>query len=123
MFRLLFVIAIGAIGNLLAADVSGRWTGTMETAGGPVRMYLRVDQRDRTVSGAVSTEDETNQAAMENPEVRGDVLTFQVHDKANRIVRFRLTLTNLVLTGESRIDDQVSRVSFWRADLVSASGV
>jgi len=121
MLRILLAVAIGATGNLIAADVSGRWAGTMETPGGAVRVYLTVAQHDHTVSGDVSTEDENNPAPMEEPEIRGDVLTFQVHDNANRIVRFRLALTNLSMTGESRIDDRVSRVSFWRSDLMSTA--
>ena len=121
MFRLLLVIAIGTISNLVAADVSGNWSGTMESASGPIRIFLTVDQHDQGVSGTVSTEDETNQVPIEKPELRGDVLTFQVHDNANRILKFRLTLTSLVLTGEAGIDGQLSRVSLWRADLMSGA--
>jgi TonB family protein len=111
MFRLLLVIAIGAISNLVAADLSGKWTGTMETNGSRVPVHLTLNQHGQELSGTVAAGDDVKPESIENPAIHGDELTFDVHDNANRIVTFRLTHTNFVLTGEASAGGQVSRVS------------
>jgi hypothetical protein len=118
VFRMVLLSVIGAIGCFAGSDISGPWSGTMETVNGPVRLYLTLDQHDGQVSGTVATEDDTRQVAIEKPEVRGDVLTFEVHDNANRVVSFRLALTTLALSGDAGTEDRRSRVSLCRADLM-----
>ena len=116
MSKVVLVMGLWTFGSLMAADASGRWAGTLETNSGPVQIFLTLHHGQGALSGTISTEDETNRVPIEPS---GDVLTFEVHDNANRIVKFRLTLTYLLLIGEAGVDDRVSKVSFWRADLIS----
>jgi TonB family protein len=111
MFRLLLVTAIVAISNLVAADVSGKWTGITETNGSRVRIYVTLNQHNQEISGTVATGDEARPVPIEKAEMLGDQVMFEVHDNANRIVKFRLSLTGAVLGGEAAAGDQVSRVS------------
>ena len=111
MFRLLLAIAMVAISNLIAADVSGKWTGTMETNGRLARVFMTLNQHGQEVSGSVATGDETRPVAIEKAEVHGDRLTFEVHDNINRIVTFRLALTEGLISGETSDGDQVSKVT------------
>ena len=71
MIRLL-VVAVAAINTLLAADLSGRWTGTMETNGRPVPIYLTLKQNDDGVSGSVVTGNDTRQVPIQKAELRGE---------------------------------------------------
>jgi len=107
MFRPLLLIPIAAINILVAADVSGKWTGTMETNGSRVRIYVTINQHDQEISGTVATGDEARPVPIEKAEMHGDQVMFEVHDNANRIVKFRLSLTGAVLGGEAAAGDQV----------------
>jgi len=111
MFRLLLVLAIAATSDLAAADVRGRWAGTMETNGGRVGVVVTLKQQGQELSGAVATSGDTNPAPIEKAAMQGDTVTFEVHDNANRILKFRLTLTDGLLSGESSVGDQVSKVT------------
>ena len=111
MFKLLLVVAIVAISNLVAADVFGKWTGTTETDGSRVPVYLTLNRHGQEVSGTMATGDETRQVPIEKAEVQGDDLTFEVHDNAGRIVMFRLSLTSAVISGEAKAGSQTSKVS------------
>lgn len=128
MFKFVLVIAL-AIGNLAAADLSGKWTGSMETNGSRVRIFVALDkfqaqcaglQCAQSVSGTVATGDETKTVPIEKGGIQGDILTFEVHDNAGRIVKFRLSLTGFfehgidvqrVLSGEAEAGGQISKVS------------
>jgi TonB family protein len=111
MIRLLVVIALVAINTLLGADVSGNWTGTMETNGRRVPIYLTLKQNDDGVSGTVVTGSDTRQVPIQKAELRGDELVFEVHDNVDRLVNFRLRLSNMTMTGEANVQGQVSKVS------------
>jgi hypothetical protein len=115
----LLLLAIGGIGTLIAADFAGRWTGKMETNGSSVpifptlnRQFLNDGPRQaENVTGTVATGDESKPVPIEKAEIQGDMLSFEVHDNAGRIVNFRLTLTGITLNGESTAGVQVSKVS------------
>jgi TonB family protein len=110
MIRLL-VIAAAAINTLVAADLSGKWTGTMETNGREVPIYLTLTQNGNAVSGAVVTGKETRQVRIEKVEFHDDELAFEVHDNVDRVVNFRLKLSETTMTGEATVQGQVSKVS------------
>jgi TonB family protein len=110
MIRLL-VVAVAAINTLLAADLSGRWTGTMETNGRGVPIYLTLKQNDDGPSGSVVTGNDTRQVPIQNAELRGDELAFEVRDNADRLVTFRLKLSDMKMSGEASVQGQISKVS------------
>jgi|SRR5579871_738802 len=100
----------------------GKWIGSMETNGGRVRIFVTLDrfqggcagiQCSQTVSGTVATGDETNPVAIEKATIQNNTLTFEIHDNANRLVKFRLTLAGNVLGGEAEVDGQISTVSLY----------
>ena len=115
----LLVLAIGGIGTLIAADFAGRWTGKMETNGSSVPIFLTLNrqllndgpQQAENVTGTVATGDQSKPVPIEKAEIQGDMLTFEVHDNAGRVVNFRLTLTGTTLNGESVVGGQVSKVT------------
>jgi TonB family protein len=110
MFRSLLVLVIAAAIDLAAADLRGRWTGAMETNGSPIGIVVTLNQHGQELSGAVATSDDSEPAPIENAQVRGDIVTFEMHDSANRIVKFRLALTDGRMSGEVSVGDRVSKV-------------
>ena len=110
MFRSLLVLVIATISNLAAADVRGRWSGTVETNGSRIAILVTLNQQGQGLSGFVTTSVDTSPSPIEKAEVRGDTVTFEVHDDANRIVTFRLALTNGLLSGETSVGDRVSKI-------------
>ena len=106
MFRSLLVLVIAAMSNLASADVRGRWSGTIETNGSRIGVVVTLSQHGEELSGAVATSDNTNPAPIEKAEIQADSVTFEVHDGANRIVRFRLALTDGLMSGEVSVGDR-----------------
>jgi TonB family protein len=120
MFRLLLVIAVAAISNLFAADVSGKWTGTMETGGDSIGIFLTLNRYGPDLSGTMATLDEPRPVPIEKGEVHEDRLTFEVRevrDNAGRIFNFRLAFTDGRISGEASVGDQVSKVTLSQAPI------
>ena len=126
MLRFLLALTIAAVSNLTAADLSGRWTGTMESNGGRVRIFVTLNLFDPStgeqqhaplVSGTVATGDEAKPVPIEKGEIQGETVTFQVHDNAGRIVKFKLSMTGAVLGGEAEVGGQTSKVSISRSGI------
>jgi len=90
MIRLLVLILLAAVNTLVAADLSGKWVGMMETNDSRVPIDLTLTQNGDGVSGTVVTGNDTTQVPIEKAEFREDDLTFEVHDNADRLVTFRL---------------------------------
>ena len=93
MSKLVLMIALATISNLAAADLSGKWTGTMETNGSRVRIFVTLNLFDPStggqqhvplVSGTVATGDDAKPVPVEKAEINGDTVTFQVHDNAGK---------------------------------------
>src|SRR5215813_10893413 len=101
MLRFVLVIALFAAIPLSAADFSGRWAGTLETNGSRVPIYLTLNEQDGKIAGSVATGVNAKHAAIENAQFQNGELSFEVHDNANRLTRFRLTQTGGVLGGEA----------------------
>ena len=119
MFRFLLAMALGAAGPLTAADFTGGWTGRMETSGGPVPIYLTLNQHGAEVSGNLTAGEDNTQAPIQKAEVHGDVLIFEVQDNTGKLTRFDLTFTvsrlpivdrEITLKGHRSAGDTVSRV-------------
>jgi hypothetical protein len=70
----------------------------------------------QSVSGNVAIGDETKPVPIEKGNIQGDTVSFEVHDNAGRIVKFRLSLTGLILVGEAEARGQISKVSTGRGN-------
>lgn len=111
MSKALLCIAMAFAGSLAAAEFSGKWTGTMETNGNRVKIFVTLSQHDQDLSGTVATADETRAVPIEKPEIHGDEVTFDVRDNAGRIVKFRLSRSGLAMNGDANASGQVSRIA------------
>lgn len=81
-----------------AADVSGRWVGTMVAAnGGPERFLLILEQNGTNVVGTAGASD-ADRHVLEKGAVEGDRLTFQVQTPEGTLA-FDLTIKGDQITG------------------------
>ena len=114
---LVFVVLVGFT-PLFAADLSGKWVGIMTSGsrGGSstATLFLRLQREADTLAGTVAYQDETKQVAIEKPQLRGDQLTFEVHDNPARIIKFRLTVAEGTLEGEGASGDRVVKIKLNR---------
>jgi len=114
--RIALLIAFGTCNSLMAASLTGEWNGAVYTKDGPISVYLRVNQDDGKLSGSAAIDPMKKGAPLENAEIRGDELSFEIHDDLNRAVRFRLTLAGTSLGGEATVGTEVSKVTLLRPD-------
>jgi len=109
-----FSIALG----LAADDVSGKWVGDVasgESAGNPTaRIYLTLHRSGDAISGTLAYKDESKQVRLENPSLKDDELTFEVHDNPTRVVRFMLTIGKGSLNGEATSGGQTRKIAMTR---------
>jgi TonB family protein len=110
MIRSLSVLVVAAVSHLAAADVRGRWTGATEINGSQIGIVVTLSQHDQELSGSVATSGGMSPAPIEKAEARGDAVTFEVHDNANRIVKFRLAIADGLMSGEISVGDRVSKL-------------
>jgi TonB family protein len=122
MFRLVLVIAVGGISQLVAADLTGRWTGALETNGSRVPVYLTLKQQDDKITGSIATGNDAKPVPIENAEFHDDKLAFGVHDNAGQLVAFRLSLTGATLNGESTVGLQTSKATLLRGGVLAVDG-
>ena len=112
MLRSVLVIALFAASHLLAADFNGKWAGIFETDGNRVPIYLTVNvNNEGKITGFVATGRDTKQVPIEKGEPRGEELSFEARDNANRLMQFRLALNGGVLGGEATVGGQVSKIA------------
>ena len=93
--------------TLTAADVSGKWTGTVnveDPSGGPnieVRVRADLQQKADAITGAIGRQEDQQGEAIRNAKLDSKRLTFEVSStEANGLVRFVLTLDGDRLDGE-----------------------
>jgi hypothetical protein len=93
--------------TLMAADVSGKWTGTVnveDPSGGPnieVRVRADLQQKADAITGAIGRQEDQQGETIRNAKLDGKRLTFEVSStEANGLVRFVLTLDGDRLDGE-----------------------
>jgi hypothetical protein len=115
---ILLVAAFGIAVNLAAAELSGKWVGSMasgNTVGSPTaRIYLTLQRNGDAISGTLAYEDESKQVTIEKPALNGDQLTFEVHDNPTRVVKFRLTIGEDSLNGEATSGDRAIQIAMTR---------
>jgi hypothetical protein len=108
---LLFAICLV---NAFSADVFGTWAGTMGDSERGAVVYLTIVQRDNAISGTLAYEDESKMVELENPVLNGEELSFEIHDNPNRVVHFRLTISDGSLSGRASSNNRVLQVSLKR---------
>lgn len=93
--------------TLMAADVSGKWTGTVnveDPSGGPnIEVRVRADllQKADAITGAVGRQEDQQGETIRGAKLDGQRLTFEVSStEANGLVKFVLTLDGDRLDGE-----------------------
>ena len=69
-------VMIGLAATALAADVTGKWVGSVETPNGPLELTFEFKAEGEALSGSVTSAMGTQ--ALSNGKVAGDVLTFDV---------------------------------------------
>lgn len=124
MLRPVLVIALLATTHLSAADLFGRWTGTIETNGSGIPIYMTLYRSGGKITGSVATGTDLKQVPIEKAELRGDELTFEARNDANLLMRLRLTLGGTLLNGEATVGSETSKVSMSRpATTDDAAGI
>lgn len=108
------LIAFGTVTSLMAASLTGKWSGAIYASEGPIPVYLIVNQDEGKVSGSAATDTMPKAAPIENAEIRDDELSFEIHDDRNRVIQFRLKLADTALRGEATVGTQVSKVALSR---------
>jgi hypothetical protein len=93
--------------TLMAADVSGKWTGTVnveDPSGGPnIEVRVRADLRQTAdaITGAIGRQEDQTGETIRNATLDGKRLSFEVSStEANGLVKFTLTLDGDRLDGE-----------------------
>ncbi len=119
MRKFLLVLAFGiATGNMIAADLFGRWVGNISSRDGvgatSERIYLTLQQTGGAVSGTIAYQDEMRKVKLENAEIKGDQLTFEVHDNPTRVVKFRLKMGESALSGDATSGNRVASIALTR---------
>jgi TonB family protein len=121
-FGLLLLLAA----SLTAAEVSGKWTGSMRSAIGPgVPISLTLQEQGDEISGSIAFNTDERQAPIEYAELRGERLTFQVPDRLNHIIAFQLTVGVRSISGEATSEGKTLKVNLHpvpRPGVYSAGG-
>jgi hypothetical protein len=112
------LIACAAISTAFAAEISGKWVGSMasgNSVGSPTAtVYLNLRQQADAIAGTIAFQDETKQVPIEKPQLKGDQFTFEVHDNPDRVVKFRLTASEETLSGEGTSGEKVVKIKLTR---------
>lgn len=96
MSKALLLLILGSISTLFAADISGKWVGSMESARTP-RLYLSVRQSGEVVEGSVAFNDAPY--PIRNVSLHGNELAFDtVYEQWP--AKFRLTIAHGKMDGE-----------------------
>src|ERR1051325_5720583 len=100
--RLLPLLAVFTL-SLCAADLTGKWSGTIEIKrGGESKAesaFVILKQEGMSLTGSGGP-NETQQHAMQNGKVDGDKITFEIALCEQRVMRFNLTAAGDQITGD-----------------------
>jgi hypothetical protein len=90
---------------LSAADISGKWSGTIdiEDAGNTTEVQLELVQKADTVSGKIGRTGGGDEGTIRNGKVDGEKVSFEVvSPQSTNPFKFTLTLVNDRLEGEMK---------------------
>ena len=98
--------------SLTAAEVSGKWTGTMTPPNGSaVPVFLTLYEQGQEISGSIGLGAETGQVAIADAQLHGDRLSFHAPDLKNHAVAFQLLVTVRSMSGEATSEGQTLKVN------------
>ena len=93
--------------TMMAADVSGKWSGTVnveDPSGGPnieVRVRADLQQKADAITGAIGRQEDQQGEAIRSAKLDGKRLTFEVSStEANGLVKFVLMLDGEKMDGQ-----------------------
>ena len=93
--------------TLMAADVSGRWTGNVEVedpgGGSTIDTQVRANLRQKAdaITGTIGRQEDQEAESIQNAKLDGKRLTFEVSSaETNGLIKFVLTLDGDRLDGE-----------------------
>jgi TonB family protein len=109
MLRALWLVALGAVSSLPAADLSGTWVGALQTEGGHDPVCLSLLQNGRAVKGDIAHQGDTKYAPIEK--VGESQIAFEVTDKDLGTIHFLLTTAINAMTGEVTVQNRVETVA------------
>ena len=96
---------------LMAAEVSGKWSGTMARASGPAMpIYLTLHQQGQEISGAIAFGADAGPVTIGKGQLHDDRLTFHAPDNVGHDVAFQLTVSAGCLSGEATSQGQTLKV-------------
>jgi hypothetical protein len=91
--------------SLSAADIAGRWRGTIttemarETTGGSIPAYMVLEQSNHKVTGTAGP-DEKMQVKIRTAVLEGDRLTVEASPREGAVLRFVLTVKGDTIEGD-----------------------
>jgi TonB family protein len=101
-----------AANSLVAADLSGTWTGTLRSGIGESQICLSLLQHDQELTGAIAYEHDARYAEISGPMLRGDRVEFEVVDDVHGKLRFSLILfDDDRLVGEEKVANRAATVA------------
>lgn len=107
----LLTLLIFAVAALTAADVSGKWRGTIQTdmaaqtTGGEIPAYMELQQADGKITGSAGGSEKMLFKIKEGS-IEGDRLTVVAFPKEDSELRFILTVKDNVLHGDVQENGQ-----------------
>lgn len=107
MTKLLLLPCLAAA--MVAADVSGKWTGTVDvddpTSGSTINTQVRAELRQSAdaVTGSIGRQEDQEAEPIQNARMDGKRLTFEVSSaETNGLIKFVLTLEGDRLDGDMK---------------------
>ena len=94
---LALVMTIGMAASAFAADVTGKWVGSVETPNGPIELTYDLKADGETLSGTVASA--MGSLPLNKGKIAGNVLTYEV------------ALEGAVITHEAKINDAGTEIT------------
>jgi len=94
---LALVMTIGMAASAFAADVTGKWVGSVETPNGPIELTYDFKADGEALTGTVASA--MGSLPLNKGKVAGNVLTYEV------------TLENTVITHEAKVNDAGTEIT------------
>ena len=94
---LALVMTIGMAASAFAADVTGKWVGSVETPNGPIELTYDLKADGETLSGTVSSA--MGSLPLNKGKIAGNVLTYEV------------AIENAVITHQATVNDAGTEIA------------
>jgi hypothetical protein len=94
---LALVMTIGMAASAFAADVTGKWVGSVETPNGPIELTYDLKADGETLSGTVASA--MGSLPLNKGKIAGNVLTYEV------------AIENAVITHQATVNDAGTEIA------------